>query len=164
MSGDWERDGSALVSFDLNCILKLKRDVPEAYEIRSRFVRLEGEYSIAFFISMNGTIGSVSLDSWGRNLNGVQTIGGLSLKDSGGYEFEWKNGRAYELRARVENGIVTTWVDGDMVEVAEVGKMLLGVVEAWDWTPEKGTVGLAIGAWNCPTRFESFEWREIEAK
>ena len=72
--GEWTPVEDAYVSTDQNCILMLKRGMPEAYEIRAMFQRIWGEYSIAFFISANDTMGSISLNSWGKELQLIDPI------------------------------------------------------------------------------------------
>jgi len=167
ISGSWRAGNDSVFSGDGVCILGFEEKLPQAFDVRVRFVRLSGDHSIAVFFPVNGSIGSVDIDGWGRGLSGVQSIDGRDLRETHGFTFRIENGRRYELFIEVRPEQVTVSIDGRKMGIFNVGSHRLGVVEPWAWNPQDTpVVALAIGSYESPTKFEKVEWRPatIEVK
>jgi len=163
ISGGWQRDRGYLTTNHEICILGLARNVSGSYEIRTSFVRLSGEHSLAIFFSANNSVGTVGIDCWGEHRAGVQTIGGKDLRKTRGFFFKIENGRQYELLVRVEPEQVTVVIDGQEMSVTRIENQELGVPFLWGWYPGENGYDLSIGSFNSPTRFQSVQWRALPA-
>jgi predicted Ser/Thr protein kinase len=159
--GDWQRDGTALVSGNGICVFALERSLPASFDARMTFTRLAGVDSIALFVAANDSVGSCELDAWREHLCGVQAIGREDLRDGYGFRFAPENGRTCELFVEVRPGVIRMQVDGGEVHAFEIGAQKLQPPEPWNWRPAERPAALAIGSWQGPTRFEKVEWREV---
>lgn len=162
ISGFWQRQGSQWVTDSSVCILALEREMPAAYEVRARFVRMSGEHSVAIFFSANGGTGSVDIDGWDLGLAGVQSLDGRDLRQGGGFKFTLENGRRYDLAVEVRPEQVRIRIDGREQAVVPIAGRTLGIVFPWAWDPAARPAALAIGSYQSPTRFESVEWRKLD--
>jgi len=158
--GGWQRDGSALLSDAGICILRFSRRMPEAYDLRCRFIREEGSRSVAFFISERGGVGSIDLDGWDIGVSGLQAIDGRDLRGGGGFTLRLENGRPYECLIEKRAGSVRIQVDGEWRGEFSFHDSELSIVEPWGWWPEQPRGLLAIASYQSPTRFEEVLWRE----
>lgn len=161
ISGQWQRQDSQLVTDSSVCILALEKEMPAAYEVRARFVRLSGEHSVAIFFSSAGGTGSVDIDGWDLGLAGVQSIDGRDLRQGGGFKFTLEDGRRYELVVEVRPEQVRIRIDGRELGTAAIAGRTLGIVFPWGWDPASRPAALGIGSYQSPTRFESVEWRPL---
>ncbi len=161
ISGFWQRQDSQLVTDSSVCILALEKEMPAAYEVRARFVRLSGEHSVAIFFSANGGTGSVDIDGWDLGLAGVQSLDGRDLRQGGGFRYALENGRAYELAVEVRPEQVRIRIDGRELGTVPIAGRALGIVFPWAWDPDARPAALGIGSYQSPTRFESVEWRPM---
>lgn len=161
ISGKWERQGPHLVTDDSVCVLALEQEMPPAYEVRARFVRMSGEHSVAIFFSANGSTGSVDIDGWALGLAGVQSLDGRDLRQGGGFKFTLENGRRYELAVEVRPERVAVRIDGREQAVIPIAGRSLGIVFPWAWDPAVRPCALGIGSYESATRFESVEWRSL---
>jgi hypothetical protein len=129
--------------------------------VRLRFARLSGVHSIALFFRANGSIGTVDIDGWDKNLSGVQSIDGSDLRAGGGFLFALENQRVYELLVEVRPELVRVSVDGRELGAFPIAGKRLGIVAPWVVDPARQFPALAIGSYQSETRFEKVEWREL---
>ena len=161
LSGNWQTEGTSLVSDAAVCILALPVALPPAYEVRLAFTRLSGRHSVALFFTANGAVGSVDLDGWEQGLSGVQSLDGRDLRQGGGFPLALENGRRVELEVRVRPDHVQVRVDGVLRSTTSLAGHTLGVVFPWAWNPVEKPAALAIGSYESPTRFDRVEWRPL---
>ncbi len=162
ISGTWQRQDSQVVTDDSVCILALEKEMPAAYEVRARFVRMSGEHSVAIFFSGEGGTASVDIDGWDRGVAGVQSIDGRDLRQGGGFKFTLENGRTYELAVEVRPERVRIRIDDREQALVPIAGRELGIVFPWAWDPVARPAALGIGSYESPTRFESVVWRELD--
>lgn len=160
-SGNWEKKGDSIFSDSSVAILALRRDMPSAYAVRLRFARLSGVHSIALFFLANGSVGTVDIDGWDKNLSGVQSIDGSDLRAGGGFLFALENQRFYELLIEVRPETVDVSIDGRKLGSFPIAGKRLGIVGPWVVDPARPLPALAIGSYESETRFEKVEWREF---
>ncbi len=161
LSGNWQKKGDAVFSDASIAILALRRDLPAAYAVRLRFARLSGVHSIALFFQANGSVGTVDIDGWDKNLSGVQSIDGSDLRAGGGFLFPLENQRVYELLVEVRPEVVDVHVDGRKLGTFSIAGKRLGIVSPWRLDASLPLPVLAIGSYESQTRFEKVEWREL---
>lgn len=161
ISGNWRTSSEGLVSGNQICILKLADELPESYEVRVFFTRLEGEHSIALFFKTPQGTGSIDIDGWGQSLSGVQSIDGHDLRDGNTFSFPLENGRTYELLANIRADSISISIDGIHKITTAIKGRSLGIVSPWAWNPVEKSAALAIGSYESATRFHSIEWRRI---
>lgn len=160
-SGNWHRDESGvLISDDNACVLLLRREMPAAYDVRMRFTRLQNAYPVALFFRTAQGMGSCLLDALHQGLSGVQAIDGKDLTEGHGFPFRLENGRSYELLLEVRPEEVRVHVDGEFKKAFDIRNRELSLTPYWNWDLLRRPAALAIGSAQCPTRFESVEWRE----
>lgn len=160
----WRLDKSgALISNDGICVLALRQVMPESYDVRMRFTRLATDYPPVLFFQTQQGIGCCVLDAWGMGLSGVHTIDGMDLTEGYGFHFKVETGRRYELLLEVRPDEVLMHVDGIFQKAFKIAGRELALTSYWNWDPTEKPAALAIGSAQCPTRFESGEWREVLA-
>lgn len=161
ISGDWKNEDGVLTSNEQICIVKLEDDMPESYDVRMRFVRMNGVHSVALFFQMDGATVSAELDAWREGLAGVQTIGGEDLRNGYGFRFPIENGRTYELLVEVRHGLVRMNVDGVLMKEFQTAGATLSPPIEWEWQHEDRPAALAVASYMASTRFETVEWRPV---
>lgn len=161
ISGTWRTSSDGLISNNQICILKLADEMPESYEVRASFTRLEGVHSIAVFFQTPQGIGSIDIDGWGQSLSGVQSIDGSDLRSGNAFSFPLENGRTYELHANIRADSISISIDGVHKITTPIQGRSLGIVSPWAWNPAEKPAALAIGSYESATRFHSIEWRKI---
>lgn len=164
LRGDWRNEHGVLTSGMDICIVKLEQELPEAYDVRYRFTRLEGKYSVALFFRSMGRMGTVELDAWEEGLAGVQMIDGQDLTAGYGFRFPLVNGEPHELLVEVRPDEVRVSVDGEFKKTFVTKDLPLAISPAWELGPTTRPMALALGSYQSPTRFESVEWRPVELK
>lgn len=160
--GDWRMENGMLLSDESIALLPVTAVLPESWRLRLVFTRLTGTYSIAVLFSNRNGTASATLAGRGRNVGGLQTVGGLTLDESGGFEFNLENGRRYEWIIELRAGRFRMWVDGEMKYERLISGMLLTVPVTWNWKPPDPPPDLVLGSWNSSTRFESLEWQPLK--
>lgn len=159
--GNWSNDNGVLTANNDICIARLETDLPESYDVRLRFARLEGMHSIAVFLRTRGGIGSAEVDAWNEGLAGVQEIAGQDLKAGYGFRFPLVNGEAHEMLIEVRPDEVRMSLDGEFKKAFSIKDKSLSVSPAWEWDTVAKPLALGIGCYKSPTRFDSVEWREV---
>lgn len=161
--GDWRNEHGVLTSAGQDiCIVKLEQELPESYDVRYRFTRMEGKYSVALFFRSMGRMGTVELDAWEEGLAGVQMIDGQDLTAGYGFRFPLVNGEPHEVLVEVRPTEVRVSVDGEFKKAFVTGDLPLAITPAWELGPNTRRMALAIGSYQSPTRFESVQWRPVE--
>ncbi len=161
ISGNWRTSPEGLISDNQICILKLTDEMPESYEIRVSFTRLEGEHSIALFFQTASGTGSIDIDGWGKNLSGVQALDGSDLRNGNSFAFPLANGRTYELLATIRPDSISISIDGVHKITTPIQGRTLGIASPWAWNPVERPAALAIGSYESSTRFHYIKWRRI---
>jgi serine/threonine protein kinase len=164
LRGDWRNENGVLTSGADICVVKLEDELPESYDVRMRLTRLEGEYSTALFFRSGGRMATAELDAWDEGLAGVQMINGQDLTSGYGFRFPLVNGEPHELLVEVRPDEVRVSVDGEFKKTFVTKGLPLGITPAWELGPTPRPMALALGSYQSPTRFESVEWRPVEAK
>lgn len=163
IGGDWRKDANGvLTSNEQICAVILEKELPEFYDARLRFTRLDGEHSVALFFTANGTLGCCDLDAWDEGLAGVQMVGEKSLKDGYGFRFPLENGRSYEMLVEVRPGLVRVSVDGEFKKEFDITGRPLSIPIPWGWNGPDRPFALGIGSYESSTRFDQVEWREVK--
>jgi Protein kinase domain len=161
ISGGWRIAEGALISDENVAIVGVADSLPEVWRARVRFTRLAGMYSVGvFFRNAQGTA-VATLAGRGRNVGGVQSVAGLSLDESGGFEMPLENGRGYEWIIELRSGRIRMWVDGAQKYERIIAGRPLSVPQTWAWTPTANSPALLLGSWKSPTRFESLDVRPL---
>lgn len=164
--GVWENNNGVLTSGqDIN-IAQLEAEMPESYDVRMRFSRLKGKYSVALFFRSDGGTGSAEVDAWTEGLAGVQEIDDHDLTAGYGFRFPLTNGESHEMLLEVRPHVVRMSLDGQLKKTFATKDKTLTVSPAWEWDPVKRPMALGIGSYKSSTRFDSVEWRAVppEAK
>lgn len=161
VGGDWKNDKGILSSNDQICAIILEHELPESYDVRMKFTRLSGEFSVALFFMANGTTGSVELDAWAEALAGVQMIDDEDLKKGYGFRFPLENGRSYELLLEVRPNLARVSVDGVFQKEFDLAGKKLSITSPWEWDSRARRAALGVGSYMSPTRFERVEWRSV---
>lgn len=157
--GEWTYEKGILTSNDAVCIMALERNLPACYDVRVKFSRLSGLYSVGLFFRAAGGVGSAELDCWGEGLAGVQMIDGETLQAGYGYRFSLENGRSYELLVEVREDYVRMSLDGVFYKGFNIQGKTLAPPVPWIWDATVKPAALAVGSYQSPTRFEKVEWR-----
>jgi len=163
LSGNWSKEPAALLSNSAICILKLADEMPDSYDVRLTFTRLEGSHSIALFFQTPRGTGSIDIDGWGHHLAGVQSLDGTDLRQGNAFSFLIENGRSYQLIARIRPHFITVSIDGIEKITTPIQGRALGIVPPWAWNPAEKPAALAIGSYQSATRFTAIEWRPVPA-
>lgn len=161
LRGSWQNENGVLTANDDICIASLESAMPEAYDVRMRFARLSGAHSVAIFFRTRAGIGSAEVDAWNEGLAGVQEIAGQDLKAGYGFRFPLVNGKAHEMLIEVRPHEVRMSMDGEFKKAFSIKDQTLTISPAWEWDTTARPLGLGIGCYKSPTRFESVEWREV---
>jgi serine/threonine protein kinase len=162
MRGEWRNEHGVLTSSGADiCIVKLEQELPESYDVRYRFTRLEGKYSVALFFRSMGRMGTVELDAWEEGLAGVQMISGQDLTSGYGFRFPLVNGEPHEVLVEVRPTEVHVSVDGEFRKTFVTRDLSLAITPAWELGPSTRPMALALGSYKSPTRFERVEWRPV---
>lgn len=159
--GDWRNEHGVLTSGADICIVKLEQELPESYDVRYRFTRLEGKYSVALFFRSLGRMGTVELDAWEEGLAGVQMIGGQDLTAGYGFRFPLVNGEPHEVLVEVRPTEVRVSVDSEFRKTFATRDLPLAITPAWELGPNTRPMALAIASYQSPTRFDSVQWRPV---
>ena len=160
--GDWRNDNGVLTSGTDICIVKLEEELPEAYDVRLRVTRLEGQYSMALFFRSGGRMATVELDAWKEGLAGVQMINGQDLTSGYGFRFPLVNGEPHDLLVEVRPDEVRVSVDGEFKKAFVTKDLPLGITPAWELGPNTRPMALGLGSYQSATRFEKVEWRAVD--
>lgn len=159
--GSWVNENGVLTANDDICIARLETELPESYDVRLRFTRLEGVHSIALFFRTRGGIGSAEVDAWNEGLAGVQEIAGQDLKAGYGFRFPLVNGEDHEMLIEVRPDEVRMNLDGKFQKAFSTKDKSLSISPAWEWDTAAKPMALGIGCYKSPTRFDSVVWREV---
>lgn len=162
LGGEWTNNKGILTSNHQTGGLVLEKEMPPAYDVRMRFTRLSGVHSVALFFKVNGMLVCCDIDAWSEGLAGVQLIDGQSLMDGYGFRFPLTNGRSYEMLLEVRPDEVRVNVNGEITKTFDIKGKKLAVPEPWMWSIQGRRIGLGIGSYESPTRFEKVEWRAVE--
>jgi len=161
-SGQWWNDNGVLTSGDGTCIVRLKSEMPEAYDVRVRITRLQGKHSAALFFRASGGMASVELDAWQQGLAGVQMIDGQDLTSGYGFRFPMVNGEPHDLLVEVRPDDVRVSVDGVFKQTFVTKGLPLTVISHWEQGRVMQGMALALGSYQSPMRFEMLQWRPVE--
>ncbi len=157
VDGGWQWDNGQLVTNDQRCVLQLPVDPPYAYDVRLRFVRLEGRHSVAIYFQHDGEYATAGLDAWEKHLGGIQYLDGKDMRLHGeAFHIQLQNGRPYEMILSVRPNEVRILVDGELRQTYDLTGRRLHI--EWHWRTDR-PIPLGIGSWESPTAFESIEWR-----
>ena len=159
--GEWRNENSVLTSGADICIVKLEDELPESYDVRMRFTRLEGKYSTALFFRSGGRMATVELDAWEEGLAGVQMIAWKDLTAGYGFRFPLVNGEPHELLVEVRPDEVRVSVDGEFKKAFVTTGLPLSITPAWGLVPGARPMALGLGSYQSPARFEKVEWRAV---
>jgi hypothetical protein len=162
LRGEWRNENGVLTSGTDICIVKLEDELPEAYDVRMRVTRLEGQYSTALFFRSGGRMATVELDAWQEGLAGVQMINGQDLTSGYGFRFPLVNGEAHDLLVEVRPDEVRVSVDGQFKKAFVTKDLPMAITPAWELGPTTRRMALAVGSYQSPTRFEHVEWRAVD--
>jgi hypothetical protein len=162
LRGDWQNENGVLTSGTDICIVKLEDELPEAYDVRMRVTRLEGQYSTALFFRSGGRMATVELDAWNEGLAGVQMINGQDLTSGYGFRFPLVNGEPHDLLVEVRPDEVRVSVDGEFKKAFVTKDLPMAITPAWELGPTTRRMALAVGSYQSPTRFEHVEWRAVD--
>ncbi len=160
--GEWRNENGVLTSSTDICIVKLEEELPEAYDVRLRVTRLEGQYSTALFFRSGGRMATVELDAWKEGLAGVQMINGQDLTSGYGFRFPLVNGEAHDLLVEVRPDEVRVSVDRQFKKAFVTKDLPMAITPAWELGPTTRRMALAVGSYQSPTRFEHVEWRAVD--
>ena len=160
--GEWRNENGVLTSSTDICIVKLEEELPEAYDVRLRVTRLEGQYSTALFFRSGGRMATVELDAWKEGLAGVQMINGQDLTSGYGFRFPLVNGEAHDLLVEVRPDEVRVSVDRQFKKAFVTKDLPMAITPAWELGPTTRRMALAVGSYQSPTRFEYVEWRAVD--
>jgi hypothetical protein len=163
LRGDWQNENGVLTSGTDICIVKLEDELPEAYDVRMRVTRLEGQYSTALFFRSGGRMATVELDAWNEGLAGVQMINGQDLTSGYGFRFPLVNGEPHDLLVEVRPDEVRVSVDGEFKKTFVTKDLPMAITPAWELGPTTRPMALAVGSYQSPTRFEQVEWRAVDS-
>jgi len=163
VSGNWIKEDDHLVSDQEICVLSLDPVPATPYEIRTTFTRLTGVHSIAIFLTLNNTVGTVDIDGWGEGLSGLENIGFRDLRDPDVNHFLFfiENNRRYELKVRALHDRVLIWIDGEEMGTFETKGKELSITQPWKDALYGAKPKLGIGSFKSSTRFEKVEWRTL---
>jgi serine/threonine protein kinase len=161
ISGGWKIENGALISDETIAIIPIMKELPEMWRVRLRFTRLTSIYSVGIFFRAPLGTAVATLAGRGRNIGGLQSVGGITLDDSGGFEMPLENGRRYDWIIELLGGRFRMWVDDVLKYERVVAGKVLSVPNTWMWNPQGQTPALLLGSWKSATRFESLEWRPI---
>jgi hypothetical protein len=159
ISGAWRLEEGWLLSDGNVCILPLAQQMPESWKMRLRFRRLNGAHSVAVFFRTRNGVASYDLDGWSRGISGVESVGGRTLLETGGFPLSLVNGRAYEWTIEIRPDVIRASLDGEMLPECNISGEPLSVVDPWEWKPGPEAPALSIGSWRSSTRFEWVEWQ-----
>lgn len=162
ISGDWRLTPEGLLSNNQICILKLTDEMPESYEVRTTFVRVQGQYSIALFFKTPQGTASIDIDGWGQGLSGVQNIDGRDLRQGNAFTHVLENNRTYQLHVEIRPEEIKISIDGVHKITTPIKGRTLSLPSPINWNPAERPAALAIGSYQSPTRFSSIEWRPIK--
>lgn len=157
--GTWHLEGGSLHSNSDVCIMSLRQQMPENWQVRLRFSRLEGRHSIAVFFRTRNGVASFDLDGWGRGISGVQEVGGRTIVEIGGFPLSLENERTYEWTIEISPDLIRSSLDGESLPERNIAGDALSIVDPWDWKPGPDAPSLSIGSWQSPTRFDWVEWK-----
>lgn len=136
-------------------------ELPAAYEIEVRAVRLDGN---DFFCGLNLPIGpdaaTVVLGGWGGALCGLSCIDGMDASMNATRSFQnFERGRAHLLRVRVDGRQVAATVDGIELFQHTRGEGALSL------RTEVEPVGrLGLTCFQTSARIEAVRWRPLTAR
>jgi len=159
ISGRWRLEEGSLLSDENVCIMPLAQQMPESWKVRLRFNRLSGVHSVAVFFRTRGGVASFDLDGWSRGISGVESVGGRTLMETGGFQLSLVNERAYEWTIEIRPDLIGSWLNGDPLPDRNIAGEPLSIVDPWEWKPGPEAAALSIGSWRSQTRFEWVEWK-----
>lgn len=168
LRGEWIVNNHVLQSDDDRAVLALDPGGPIfPSNVKIRFTRLEGEYSIALFFKNPNGWGACEVSAWDYSQGGVQAVDGKDLRDMDlpdMFILELENGREYEWETRFRPDSITMLIDGQVYLRRDITDAQFDVTFPWDWTMlDTEGESLAIGSFQSPTSFHSVEIERAEA-
>jgi serine/threonine protein kinase len=161
ISGNWRLKDGSLLSDSNVCILVLAKQMPEKWQVRLRFQRLNGMHSVAVFFRTRNGVASFDLDGWSRGISGVESVGGRTLLEIGGFPLSLVNERTYDWTIEITPDLIRSSLNGETLPERNIAGDALSIVEPWDWKPGPDAPSLSVGSWQSPTRFEWVEWKPM---
>jgi hypothetical protein len=160
ISGGWRVEEGSLLSDGEVCIMPLAQQMPDAWKVRLRFRRLGGIHSVAVFFRTPQGVASYDLDGWSKGISGVESVGGRTTIEAGGFPLSLVNDRIYDWTIEIRPEVIRSWLNDDTLPERRIAGEPLSVVEPWSWKPAPDAPALSIGSWRSPTRFEWIEWKQ----
>lgn len=168
LRGEWVINDNVLQSDDDRAVLAIDPGGPVfPSNVKIRFTRLEGVYSIALFFRHPTGWGSCELSAWDDAVGGVQLINGddvrsMNLPDM--FILELENGREYEWETRLRPDSITMLIDGQVYLRRDIVDAQFNVSFPWDWDMiDTEGESLAIGSFQSPTAFHGVEVERADA-
>ena len=168
LRGEWIVTDDVFQSDDDRAVLALESKIPIfSSNVKIRFTRLEGVYSIALFFKTPSGWASCELSAWDEQRGGVQMIDGRDLREmdlTDMFIIEIENGREYEWEMRFRPDTITILIDGQVYLRRDIEGAQFDITFPWDWTmlDTEGSQW-AIGSFQSPTQFHSVEIERAEA-
>ncbi|MGJ8641198.1 MAG: serine/threonine protein kinase [Opitutaceae bacterium] len=153
----WTSTENGVQSNDQRAILKLPVQVGTNYDIRARFTRISGMYSVAFFLETTAGPLTFELDAWGIGIGGIQEVDGKDMRaHANHFTAKLQNGEKQEVLIEVRpNSLRCFWNGRKVIDETLEGKHF-SIHQLWQTAIP---VSLAVGSWKSPTIFHSIETR-----
>lgn len=160
LRGQWMISEEVLRSDDDRAVLALRPEVSIfPSNVKIRFTRLEGIFSVALFFKHPNGWAACELSHGNDFLGGVHLVDGKELREMDlpdMFLLELENGREYEWEVRLREDVITTLVDGQVYQRRDISGASLDVSFHWDWTMlDTEGESLAIGSFMSPAAFHS---------
>ncbi len=164
VAGSWQRNGNELVvAAATGARLALPTAPAGEYDFRVSFTRRTGVHSVAMIFVHGGRQATFEVDAWGRQLSGLQNIGGRDLRQNGtqreGQRLE--NGRRYTMTIEVRRDEVRALLDDELLATYRGDGSDLSLLNSWRMSQ---ATHLGIGAWDSETVFHAIDVRRVDGK
>lgn len=167
LRGEWLINDHIIQSDDDRSVLAIDPGGPVfPSNVKLRFTRLEGVYSIAVFFKHPTGWGSCEISAWDDSIGGVQLINGEEIRDMDlpdMFIMEVENGREYEWETRLRPDSITMLIDGQVYLRRDITDAQFNVSFPWDWDMlDTEGESLAIGTFQSPTVFHDVQIERVE--
>jgi class 3 adenylate cyclase len=129
--------------------------IPREYDFNVSFTRNDGQASIALIFTAGQGTAVFEVDAWGRNLGGIQTVGGRNMQayPENTFTQRFEPGKRYNLSLQVRKDKLNMLVDGkEMASIPSDGSDLS--LQFWAMKKENP---LGIGAFKSSATFHSIQ-------
>ena len=160
VGGQWSKNrGNLSVDSSDSASLSLPFVAPQSYDFEVEFTRNTGRNSVALHFVAGEGQASFDLDAWNEHLAGIQSIGGNTLRESGGDRMTLINGQRYRASISVRPNLVQAWLDNRLIDTYSGDGSNLEMISIWR-LPRSRSRSMGLGSYNNSTTFHSIRFRD----